>query len=97
MRRAAKADISQPGIVSALRHVGDKVDIIGRPVDLLIRTLSIYWTAEVKTPGNNAKRRMPAQVEHDDDARAHGAPHFVLLSIDDAMEIRNRLVRAMRG
>jgi len=89
MRRAAKVDLSQPAIVEALRACGDYVAIIGRPVDLLIRTGNRYWTAEVKTPGGNQRRLMSAQIEHAADAVVHGAPHRVLLDIDDAIAARN--------
>ena len=91
-RYAMKADISQAPIVDALRSLGDKVDIIGRPVDLLIRTHSLYWTAECKTPGKNQKRRQEVQKAHADDANAHHSPHFVLTSVDDALSCRNTVV-----
>jgi len=91
-RYAMKADISQAPIVDALRQCGDKVDIIGRPVDLLIRSHAKYWTAEVKTPGKNEKRRLPAQVKHADDATHHGAPHFVLTCVNDALSCRNNVI-----
>lgn len=91
-RRFHRTDLSQPDIVKALRACGDKVDIIGRPVDLLIRTGHRYWTAEAKTPGANAKRRQLSQVEHAKDAEAHRAPHFVLTSVEDAIATRNRIV-----
>lgn len=84
-----KADISQPGIVTALRKLGDQVAIIGRPVDLLIRTRSTYWTGEVKTPGKNQRREMPVQIAHRQDAQDHNAPHYILMSIDDAVRIHN--------
>lgn len=87
-----KTDISQKPIVDALRQIGDKVDIIGRPVDLLIRSHSRYWTAEVKTPGKNERRRMPAQIEHAEDAQSHHAPHFVLTCVADAISCRNRVI-----
>ena len=93
MRRAAKVDISQPSIVHTLRSLGDRVAIIGRPVDLLVRTRSTYWTAEVKTPGKNQRREMPIQIEHRQDAQLHNAPHYVLMSVDDAIRIHDLMVR----
>ena len=36
MRRAAKIDSNQPEIVAALRRVGVYVEVIGKPLDLLI-------------------------------------------------------------
>lgn len=95
MRRySAKVDISQPGIVKALRKLGDHVAIIGRPVDLLIRTHSTYWTAEVKTLGGNQRREMPVQVEHREDAQSHNAPHYILMSVEDACRVHNVLVHS---
>lgn len=91
-RYAAKADISQPDIVKALRKVGDHVAIIGRPVDLLIRTRATYWTAECKTPGPNQRREMQAQVDHREDAQSHNAPHYILMSIEDALRVHNLFV-----
>lgn len=91
-RYAMKADISQAPIVDALRQVGDKMDIIGRPVDLLIRSQSRYWTAEVKTPGKNAKRRQQAQIDHAQDAELNNAPHFVLTCVHDAFNARHSVI-----
>jgi hypothetical protein len=90
-RRFHRTDLSQPDIVQALRDCGDYVAIIGRPVDLLVRAGSRYFTAEVKTPGYDAKKRQPSQIAHAKDADAHGAPHFVLMSVDDAIRTRNRI------
>lgn len=84
-----KIDISQPDIVKTLRKLGDTVAIIGRPVDLLIRTHSTYWTAECKTPGPNQRREMPVQVEHRKDAQRFNAPHYILMSIEDAARVHN--------
>lgn len=94
MRRysAKKIDISQPDIVKTLRKLGDHVAIIGRPIDLLIRTRSQYWTAECKTPGGNQRREYPAQVEHRVDAQSHNAPHYILMSIEDAVRVHNLFV-----
>lgn len=91
-RRFHRTDLSQPDIVKALRDCGDYVAIIGRPVDLLIRSGWSYWTAECKTPGSDAKKRQPAQVKHAADAAAHGAHHFVLHTVDEAIRIRNAIV-----
>lgn len=88
-RRLHRTDLSQPDIVAELRKLGDQVSIIGRPVDLLIRSGSRYWTAEIKTPGKDSKKRQPAQVDHAADADTHNSPHFILMSVDDAIRARN--------
>jgi hypothetical protein len=91
-RRFHRTDLSQPDIVQALRDCGDYVAIIGRPVDLLVRTANRYWTAECKTPGQHAKDEQPAQIQHRKDASGHGAPHFTLQTVEDAIQVRNALV-----
>lgn len=91
-RRFHRTDLSQPDIVAALRGCGDYVAIIGRPIDLLIRSANRYWTADCKTPGKHAKDEQPAQVAHRTDATAHGAPHFILQTVDEALRVRNALV-----
>lgn len=92
MRRRHRTDLSQPDIVDALRACGDYVAIIGRPVDLLVRSGTTYWTAEAKTPGKNQKREQPAQITHRKDAAEHGAPHFKLMTVDEAIHTRNRII-----
>lgn len=51
MRRAAKVDVNQSGIVTALRKAGCDVDIIGLPVDLLCGFKGRNWLLEVKQSG----------------------------------------------
>jgi len=92
VRRTHRTDLSQPDIVKALRAVGDYVAIIGRPVDLLVRSGTRYWTAEIKTPGKEAKREQPTQTMHNWDAVTHSAPHFKLLTVEEAIATRNRIV-----
>lgn len=90
MRRySAKVDISQPDIVKTLRKLGDYVAIIGRPVDLLVRTRSTYWSAEIKTPGKHQRHEQPVQIKHREDAQVHNAPHYILMSIEDAARVHN--------
>ena len=60
MRRAAKRDIAEAGIVAALRAVGAFVYLHDRPVDLSVRYRGVWHWLEVKTPGNedhHAKER----------------------------------------
>lgn len=72
MRRAARKDSSQEAIVKALRQAGCKVEIIGRPVDLLVRYWSsihrhFLWTPmECKTPTKTGKRRKRTDQEKQD-------------------------------
>jgi hypothetical protein len=56
MRRAARVDANQDAIVSALRAAGATVEIIGKPVDLLVgihgRNFLLECKDGGKTPGN---------------------------------------------
>ena len=50
MRRAAKVDSNQAEIVAALKRIGVAVEIIGKPVDLLICHLGETALMEIKNP-----------------------------------------------
>jgi predicted amino acid dehydrogenase len=50
MRRAAKVDATQTAIVEALRRAGIAVEIIGKPVDLLVCCRGETSLMEVKSP-----------------------------------------------
>ena len=50
MRRAARVDENQQAIVDALKRVGVSVEIIGKPVDLLICCRGETALLEVKNP-----------------------------------------------
>lgn len=56
MRRAARTDANQEAIVAALRAAGASVEVIGKPVDLLVGWRGQNWLVECKdgskTPGN---------------------------------------------
>ena len=50
MRRAAKVDDNQAAIVEALRSVGVQVEVIGKPLDLLLVCRGETLLLEVKNP-----------------------------------------------
>lgn len=56
MRRAARVDANQGAIVAALLAAGASVEVIGKPVDLLVgfggRNLLLECKDGDKTPGN---------------------------------------------
>lgn len=56
MRRAARVDANQAAIVAALRAHGCTVEVIGKPVDLLVgwrgENLLMECKDGAKTPGN---------------------------------------------
>ena len=56
MRRAAKVDNTQPGIVKVLRDIGAEVWIVGQPVDLLVAFRGQWFVIEVKSSEADAKR-----------------------------------------
>jgi hypothetical protein len=79
--RAARVDDNQTGIVDALRAVGVSVEIIGKPVDLLLCHRGETLLMEVKNP-DGKDRLTKDQVEFI--ARWPGKVHIVH-SIDEAL------------
>lgn len=63
VRRAARVDDNQRGIVDALRAVGATVEIIGQPIDLLVGYRGATHLLEVKDPSKrpSARRFTPLQ------------------------------------
>ena len=47
-RRAARIDDNQPDIIRALKAIGCSVEIIGKPVDLLLHYRGVYSLMECK-------------------------------------------------
>ena len=62
MRRAAKVDDNQDEIVGALRRVGVQVEVIGKPLDLLLCCMGDTSLMEVKNP-DGKDEYTKAQVE----------------------------------
>jgi hypothetical protein len=87
-RFAKRVDASQPEIVEVLRKAATLVWIIGRPVDLLCLTGRTYWTAEVKA---GRGKESEGQTEFHRLALMRGAPHFVLRTPDEALQVVMRL------
>lgn len=96
MRRAGKVitriDASQAAIVEGLQKAGVRVEIIGKPVDLLCRYWSnrhrdfIWMPVEVKTP--YGKKQPKARVDPRQEAQRRflaetGVP--VVTSLDEAL------------
>lgn len=79
MRRAARTDTTQAEIIRTLRQLGVSVEIIGKPVDLMVCFKGEVSLIEVKTPrptsegGNNGLTK--DQVEFI--ARWPGKVHIV--------------------
>ena len=83
MRRAAKVDSNQQAIVDALRRVGVQVEVIGKPLDLLICCRGETALLEVKNP-DGGDRLTRDQVEFI--ARWPGKIH-IARSVDEALRL----------
>lgn len=81
MRRAANIDKNQPSIVDGLRKLGIAVEIIGKPVDLLVYHRGVTSLVEVKNP-DGFDRLTKDQVEFI--ARWPGKVHIVR-SLEEAV------------
>lgn len=65
MRYALRVDANQTEIISALQSAGAQVEVIGKPVDLLVGINGKFAFFEVKD-GNkpkSAQKRTPAQIK----------------------------------
>lgn len=82
MRRAAKVDLIQPEIVAALRAAGCSVEVIGKPVDLLVGRAGVSYVLEVKSGPGKRNDLTPDQVIFFRDWRGHAA---VVCSVDEAL------------
>jgi hypothetical protein len=83
MRRAARVDNNQQSIVDALKRVGVSVEIIGKPVDLLICCRGETALLEVKNP-DGGDRLTKDQIEFI--ARWPGKIH-IAHSVDEALRL----------
>jgi hypothetical protein len=94
MRRAARIDDNQRAIVNALRAVGASVEIIARPVDLLVGYRQATFLLEVKdgTKVASAKGLTPLQEKFFRNWR--GGPALKVESVDEALAAIGASVRA---
>ena len=77
MRRAAKVDSTQAEIVKALQRCGVSVEVIGKPVDLLICCRGVVSLMECKTPAKDGGRDRLTQEQIEFIARWPAAVHIV--------------------
>ena len=80
-----KPDANQPEIVQALRDVGAKVWLIGRPLDLLIAFRGKLTLMEIKNPDGEDKVSKSQQVTIDL-LESVGVRVPVVRSVDEAIE-----------
>lgn len=81
MRRAARVDNNQSAIVKGLRQIGIAVEIIGKPVDLLVWHLGVTSIMEIKN-ADGFDRLTKDQIEFI--ARWPGPIHIVR-NLDEAV------------
>lgn len=84
MRRAAKVDATQPDIIDALKRIGVSVEVIGKPVDLLICHRGETSVMEVKSPDHHHKGEGLTQAQIEFIARWPGKVH-VVASVEQAL------------
>jgi hypothetical protein len=84
VRRAARTDVNQHAIIEALHRCGVSVEVIGKPVDLLVCSRGVTSLVEVKNPDRErgGDGLTKAQVEFL--ARWPGTVH-VVQSADEAV------------
>lgn len=82
-RYADKPDTNQPEIVEALRAVGAKAYIIGKPLDLLIAFRGVFYIIEVKSPGEKLSVSQQRTVLEMWDA---GCMVNVVYDVDEALK-----------
>jgi Holliday junction resolvase len=84
MRRAAKRDIAEPEIITALTRCGFSVYRLNQPVDLLAGYRGVNYLIECKS-GSKGYARALNENQQEFAAQWNGAPVFVLRSQDDAI------------
>ena len=87
-RYAKRIDANQPEIVSGLRHMGAAVWVLSTPADLLVGARGRFLTAEIKDGEKPPSRRQltPEEAAYAGTCERLGLPHFVWLSLEDAIQ-----------
>jgi hypothetical protein len=86
VRRAAKVDHTQTAIIDALKRVGVSVEVIGKPVDLLICCRGETALMECKTPASEGGRDRLTKDQVDFIARWPGTV-FIVRSPEEAVRV----------
>lgn len=84
-RYAAKRDVSEPEIVSALEQCGFSVERMDRPVDLLIGFRGRTWIVECKSGHKGYGKTLNANQQKFKD-KWRGSPVVILRSAQDAID-----------
>jgi hypothetical protein len=86
MRRAARTDATQASIIEALKRAGVSVEVIGKPVDLLICCRGETALMECKTPASEGGRDRLTKDQVDFIARWPGTV-FIVRSPEEAVRV----------
>lgn len=99
--RRDRVDSTQRSVVERLRALGCTVEIIGRPLDVLVGWRGVTILAEIKQPpgprgGTSGKGRSLRQSQEQFFARWRGA-RPIILTIDTAIDAVTREVERQLG
>lgn len=86
MRRAARTDKNQGEIVRGLRQMGVSVEVIGKPVDLLVCFRGETSLMELKSPNPDGGDHALTKDQVEFIARWPGKVHIVR-SVGEAIEV----------
>lgn len=87
-RRSKRRDANEREIVQALRNAGAAVWHLDGPADLLCGRAGRFTTLEVKDGAKppSARRLTPDEVAYAGTCREYGLPHYVVTSVEQALE-----------
>ena len=86
MRYALRTDKNQSEIISALEAAGALVEVIGKPVDLLVGIRSRFAFFECKDGAKPLSRRKKTALQDRFFAMYDGYPVFVVTGPEDAIK-----------
>lgn len=92
MRYALRTDANQTAVISALEAAGATVDVIGKPVDLLVGVRGQWLFMEVKDGSKPKSQQKPTKAQAEFFKRWAGYPW----SIVDGPEAALRAIGVMK-
>ena len=95
MRHAARVDSNQQDIVKALKAAGAGVEILGRPLDLLVSAGGQWALIEVKASEAEVKRKTATRRRQLEFAERH--PHGGIVATVTDVEGALRVLAMMRS
>jgi hypothetical protein len=87
MRRAARVDSNQPAIVAALQAAGAGVEVLGRPLDLLVSAGGRWMLVEVKASEAESRRKSKTRAGQlaFAERHPHGGPIATVWDVEGAI------------